>query len=99
MLLSVKRRCLLLLGHIDDQQIMNIIQLTLRGASLDLVQLLQSLAIDKHKAEFIWERMIVLLRALLWIKHGVRPHELIASVKMLEENARTCSYGRSASHG
>jgi DNA polymerase-3 subunit gamma/tau len=86
-----KEAVLALLGHIDDQQIMNIIQLTLKGAAVDLVQLLQSLAIDKHKAEFIWERMIILLRALLWIKYGVRPHELIASVKMLEESARTCS--------
>ncbi len=86
-----KEAVLALLGHIDDQQIMNIIQLTLSGNSIELVQLLQSLAIDKHKAEFIWERMIILLRALLWIKHGVRPHELIASVKMLEEAARACS--------
>lgn len=83
-----KEAVLALLGHIDDQQVMNIIQLTVQGASSELVQLLQSLHIDQQKAEFIWQRMIVLLRALLWIKHGVRPHELISSVKLLQDNAK-----------
>ena len=86
-----KEAVLVLLGHIDDQQIMNLIQLTVQGSALELVQLLQSLHLDQHKAEFIWQRMVVLLRALLWIKYGVKPHELISSVKMLEDNARLCS--------
>lgn len=83
-----KEAVLALLGHIDDQQVMSIIQLTVQGASTELVQLLQSLHIDQQKAEFIWQRMIVLLRALLWIKHGVRPHELISSIKLLQDNAK-----------
>jgi DNA polymerase-3 subunit gamma/tau len=86
-----KEAVLSLLGHIDDQQIMNLIQLTIQGSSTELVQLLHSLHIDQHKAEFVWQRMIVLLRALLWIKYGVKPHELVSSVKMLEDNARLYS--------
>lgn len=86
-----KDAVLSLLGYIDDQQVMNVIQLTVQGSSTELVQLLDSLHIDQRKAEFVWQRMLILLRALLWIKHGVRPHELISSVKMLEENARLYS--------
>ena len=76
------------LGHIDDERIMQLIELTIRGASSELVQLLQSLDIDQQKAEFIWQRMIILLRALLWIKHGVRPHEFVSSIKLLEDHAK-----------
>jgi DNA polymerase III subunit gamma/tau len=86
-----KESVLSLLGHIDDQQIMNLIQLTIQGGSIELVKLLQSLSIDQQKAEFIWQRMVILLRALLWIKHGVRPHELLSSVKLLEEYAKAYS--------
>ena len=86
-----KDAVLSLLGHIDDQQIMNLIQLTMQGSAKELVQLLHSLNIDKHKAEFIWQRMVTLLRALLWIKYDVQPHELVASVKLLESSARWCT--------
>lgn len=86
-----KEAVLSLLGHIDDQQIMNLIQLTMQGAAKELVQLLHSLDIDKHKAEFIWQRMVILLRALLWIKYDVQPHELVASVKLLESSAKWCT--------
>ncbi len=86
-----KEAVLALLGHIDDQQIMNLIQLTMQGEAKSLVQLLHSLNIDKHKAEFVWQRMVILLRALLWIKYDVQPHELIASVALLESSARWCT--------
>jgi len=80
-----------LLGHIDDQQIMNLIQLTMQGDAQNLVNLLHALNIDKHKAEFIWQRMVILLRALLWIKYDVQPHELVASVKLLQNSAQWCT--------
>jgi hypothetical protein len=70
---------------------MNLIQLTVQGKTDELIQLLHSLNVDKHKADFIWQRMVVLLRALLWIKYGVRPHELLASVKLLESSAQWCT--------
>lgn len=86
-----KEAVLALLGHIDDQQIMSLIQLTMQGNDKGLVQLLHSLNIDTHKAEFIWQRMVILLRALLWIKYDVQPHELVASVKLLQESSRWCT--------
>lgn len=86
-----KQAVLALLGHIDDQQIMQLIHFTVQGSSTQLVQLLQSLDVDQQKAEFIWQRMVILLRALLWIKYGVRPHELVSSIKLLEDNAKLYS--------
>lgn len=86
-----KDAVLSLLGYIDDHYVMSLMQCIITGSSTVLVELLHSLHIDQHKAEFIWQRIIVLLRALLWIKHGVRPHELILSIKELEENAKLCT--------
>jgi len=86
-----KEAVLSLLGHIDDQYILNLMRLTMQGSSTELVQLLQLLNINQHKAEFVWQRMIILCRSLLWIKYGVRPHELIASIKLLEDHAKLYS--------
>jgi len=82
---------LCLLGHIDDQYIIKLIHLTMHGEVKELVQLLHSLNIDNNKAEFIWQRMIILLRSLLWIKYDVQPQEIIASIKLLENAARWCT--------
>ena len=86
-----KESVLLLLGHIGDQQIFDIIRLVIQGNATDLVQLLHSLQIDQHKAEFIWQRMVLLLRALIWLKHGVNPQEIITTIALLQNGARWCS--------
>jgi DNA polymerase III subunit gamma/tau len=86
-----KESVLSLLGHIGDQQIFDLIRLVIQGNATDLVQLLHSLQIDQHKAEFIWQRMVVLLRALIWLKHGVNPQEIITTVAMLQSSAQWCS--------
>jgi hypothetical protein len=49
------------------------------------------LHIDQSKAEFIWQRMVVLLRALIWFKHGVNPQDIVTTVTMLEHSAQWCS--------
>lgn len=86
-----KEAVLALLGHVDDHHVMDIVRFALKGSVADLMQLLSSLQIDQHKAEFLWQRMIVVLRALLWIKHGIKPHDLIVAIKILEDNARIFS--------
>ena len=86
-----KDAVLSLLGHIDDQHIINLIQFTVCGDAQGLVGLLNSLNVDKHKAEFIWQRMVLLLRALLWVKYDVQPHELVASIALLKRSAQWCS--------
>jgi len=79
-----------LLGHIGDQQILDLIRLVIQGNPTDLVQLIHSLQIDQSKAEFIWQRMVVLLRALIWFKHGVNPQDIVTTVTMLDSSALWC---------
>lgn len=83
-----KDAVLSLLGHIGDQEILDLIHLTLQGNVADLVQCLHSLNIDQHKAEFVWQRMVLLLRALIWLKHGVSPQDMVAIEAMLVSYAQ-----------
>jgi DNA polymerase III subunit gamma/tau len=86
-----KEAVLSLLGQVSDHEVVGIIHATLRGAAADLLRLLQNLSIDQYKAECLWERLMLLLRALIWLKHGVNPHTIIASVEMAENVAKECS--------
>jgi len=80
-----------LLGHIDDGQLVRMIKTVFQGSPLELLQLLQSLQCDRYSAEFIWKRLTELLRALLWLKHGVNPSQRIAGIDSLRDLVKQCS--------
>lgn len=81
-----KEFVLTLFGHISDQQIFDIIYCVIHGGATRLIQLLHSLHIDNHKAEFIWQRMVVVLRVLIWRKHGVDSPEVVATIASCEND-------------
>ena len=80
-----------LLGHIDDSQLICMIKTVLQGSPLEVLQLLQSLQCDRYSAEFIWKRLTELLRALLWLKHGVNPSQFITGIDSLQDLVKQCS--------
>jgi len=82
-----KAAVLKLLGHMSDQHILDIIDVTLRGTASQLLHILHRLDIDNYCAEFIWQRLMTLLRSLLWVKYGVQPDKIISSVAMVEKVA------------
>lgn len=79
------------LGHLDDDKLMQVIKAVLLSSQQDLLQLLQSLNVDKYSAEFMWRRITELLRALLWLKHGVDPVQFVSVRDNLRDCARLCS--------
>jgi len=86
-----KETVLSLLGHIGDQHIVDLISLTVRSDAVGLIKLFQLLQINQQKAEFVWQRMVVILRALIWIKYGVNSQEIVNSSLMLEATAQWCT--------
>ncbi len=80
-----------LLGHIDDCQLIRMIETVLQGSPLEVLQLLQSLQCDRYSAELIWKRLTELLRALLWLKHGVNPSQFISGIDGLRDLVKQCS--------
>ena len=82
-----KSAVLKLLGHMSDQHILDIITMTLSGSATELLALLHTLAIDHYSAEFVWQRLMIVLRSLIWAKYGVNSSRLISCSGMVEETA------------
>ncbi len=81
-----KEFVLTLFGHVSDQQIFDIIRCVIHGDATPLIRLLHGLHIDNHKAEFIWQRMVLVLRVLIWRKHGVDSPEVVAIIALCESD-------------
>lgn len=83
-----KAAVLKLLGHMSDQHILDIITMTLSGSAKELLALLHTLAIDHYSAEFVWQRLMIVLRSLIWAKYGVSSDRLISCSGMVEGAAQ-----------
>jgi len=73
------------LGYIDDNQLLSILNAVLQQQPQQILHTLKMLQQGSYSAEFIWYRLIELLRLLLWIKYGVEPTRTTDSLKLLAE--------------
>lgn len=76
-----------LLGHMSDQQILDIVITTLQGSAPQLLDMLRTLSLDQYSAEFIWQRVMIILRALLWAKYGIHTANLVSCAASVEQVA------------
>lgn len=79
---------LTVLGHLDDERLIDLAQLVIAGKPKELLLFLQKNKIVDYRAEYIWQRFMALIHALLWIKYGVRPDEFVAYHDRLIQLAR-----------
>lgn len=61
------------LGHIDDEKIVKLFDIMLTRGSKDIIMFLQDITYEVFSATYLWKKLIELLRASIWIKHGVSP--------------------------
>jgi len=80
-----KEIVLQILGYADDSQLLFILTAILHRQPHQILHILKSMQQGAHSAEFIWYRLIELLRSLLWIKYGVEPVQTTDSLKLLAE--------------
>ena len=85
-----KEAVLSVLGHLGDEYLIKIINITLSAKPTDLLQLLKAVKIDQYSAEFVWQRLTELVRALLWLKHGVKQRQSLLSIN-LDDVVKQCS--------
>jgi|GEM_PF-290643 len=83
-----KEGVLTVLGHLDDERLLDLAQLVITGKPKELLLFLQKNKIVEYRAEYIWSRFMALIHALLWIKYGVRPDEFVAYHDRLAQLAR-----------
>jgi len=80
------------LGHLDEDSLINIFDLLIKGESKSLLLFLKDLKADLYSSEFIWERLTELLRSALWLKHGVEPNWYIENIDKLKKLVKCCSW-------
>lgn len=73
-----------MLGRMDDVAIIALLRAALSGNAATVLQLIQKLEWHQYAAPLIWQRLLELTRAALWIKYGVMPDQFIEHVDAIK---------------
>ncbi|MGB8367347.1 MAG: DNA polymerase III subunit gamma/tau [Candidatus Babeliales bacterium] len=73
------------LGYVDDSKLIFLLDTIFQRQPLQLLQAFKAIQEEKQSAEFIWYRLIELLRLLLWINYGVEPTQATDNLKLLAQ--------------
>lgn len=65
-----KENVLAVLGHVDDEQIVTLLEILLCKTPSEFIQYLHAISFESVSAEFMWERLVDVVRAALWVKYG-----------------------------
>ena len=82
------------LGYLDDQLLLTLFDHTLNTNPRTLLQYIKKLQWEQYAPHIIWQRLIELGRAALWLKYGVVPE----SFAEIHASIRNCISRKSASH-
>ncbi len=85
---------LTVLGHLNDELIIELAQLVITCKPKQLLLFLQQNRITDYRAEYIWQRFMALIHALLWTKYGVEPDEYKPYFGELQQLARVTTIAR-----
>jgi len=82
------------LGHIDDEQMLQLFALLLGKEPQQILQFLQTIQFSSCSAEFVWNKLIELIRASLWLKYNVEPDWFVGQSNQLSTLTKRCSSGQ-----
>lgn len=86
-----KQNVLAVLGHIDDAQIVALLEVLLCKSPQEFIQYLHEISFETVSAEFIWHRLVDAIRATLWIKYGVQPSQFNEHQSTLKRLIKHCT--------
>lgn len=89
-----KDSVLSVLGHVDDGRLVHLFNLLLHHGPSEVLTFLQELNAQQCSADFIWSQLIELIRAAIWIKHGVQPQEFVEHAAEIKRLVQPCSWQR-----
>jgi DNA polymerase-3 subunit gamma/tau len=89
-----KLSVLKVLGHIDDERLIALLETVLTKSAGDVLQLLSAIKFETYSADYVWRRLIELTRALVWMKYGVPREQVREQHEALQQLARVCSLKR-----
>jgi DNA polymerase-3 subunit gamma/tau len=79
------------LGHLDDGQLLGILHAVITGSAADVVRSLHDRTIEQYSADFVWQRVVAAIRALMWLKYGVDPDQFTEYIMPLRALAQQCT--------
>lgn len=65
-----KKNVLAVLGHIDDNQLISLLTIVAQANVKDLLTFWQEANFNAVSIEFIWNRLLILVRMLIWMHYG-----------------------------
>ncbi len=80
-----KQAVLRVLGHVEDERIIALLACIMQNDSAKLLQTLQYIDQSQSAAPYIWRTFLQLLRACIWIKHGVKPDMFLQHIEVLKK--------------
>jgi len=83
-----------MLGHFDDEQTISLFKLLLSKDTNSLLKFISTHKVTHYAPEFIWQKLVELTRAALWIKHGVEPNIFIDHIDTLKKIVTQSSIGQ-----
>lgn len=87
-----KESVLSILGHIDDERLLELLENVISGEPKRLLQFIKDQRLQLFSADFIWHRYMALVHALIWQKYGVEPVEFSAYAAQLKRIAKKCTF-------
>jgi len=72
------------LGYIDDERMVQLFEIMLSQGTMQLLPFLQELNLRLFSAEQIWNRLVYLVRSIIWLKHNIEPQQYHEQKKSLE---------------
>lgn len=87
-----KQTVLSVLGHMDDLRLIELLTTVATGSVKDVLAFWQQHDFDIISADFVWRRLLVLARALIWLHHGViQEGEVQETMHALQESLNVFS--------
>lgn len=68
---------LCVLGYMSDRELLGLYEHVLSGSVAGLLNYIAQIQWKKFSASAVWEQFLGLVRVSLWLRHGVKPDELI----------------------
>ncbi len=79
------------LGYMDDQALISLFKVVISGTPQQILSSISDLKWERYSAQIIWVRLLELVRAALWIRHGVTPASFVEYYDVLKKIVHVCS--------
>lgn len=89
-----KSAVLLSLGHLDDARLLALFNTLIFHSPADVLRYVEKNKLSLYSAEFLWYKLSDMIRATIWIKHGVQSQHFTEYSTQLSAIAGACSFER-----